>query len=280
MRRRIAALCLAGPVLLGSVLAGCSSDTDDVPDEVPTPAEVDGTPAPESTALEDIADLPAVSLRALSLPDVPEGMDEVDVRTAADTLRAMALDAFGNRTRWDASPTSEVQRSHLGIAGPDFAEQVETSEVLADGAPTAQLFVSIFDQDAQPVALPRVVAARWDVNEVRGDDGPEPFVTLQVHALFLVGDEEEPEAILMRRTLGLGGSDLGRMDASKDWLVDTQLLGADQCDFLTEGLIRPTADEPQVGAYQDFLEEVESEEIDEPIDEMPDLADLRAEACA
>ncbi|WP_374999523.1 hypothetical protein [Aeromicrobium sp. CTD01-1L150] len=284
MRRRPAAHRLVGAtlsaLLLGALLAACTNETDDVPDEAPTPAEASDTEAPATTALDAISDLPAVSLRSLDPPETPEGLDPVDVRTAADTIRAMALDAFSNRDRWDSGPTSEIQRSHLGIAGPNFPEQVETSEDLSDGAPTAQLFVSLFDSDAQPIALPRVVAARWNVTEAQGSDEPAPFVTLQVHAMFLLGDEEEPEAVLMRRTIGLGGNDLGHLDATKDWLVETHLIGADECFFYTEGLIRPDDDEPDVEDYEAFLAEAESEELDDPVERTPDLAELRQEACA
>ncbi|MGJ9414124.1 hypothetical protein ACHAAC_15585 [Aeromicrobium sp. CF4.19] len=274
MRRSIVALCL-----LGAALAGCSSEIDDTPDEAPTPVEAEDTEAPATDALGAITELPAVSLRSLELPEVPEGLDAVDVTTAADTVGAMALDAFNNRARWDAGPSSDEQRSHLGIAGPQFAEQVETSEVLADGAPTAQLFVSFFDPDAQPIAQPRVVGAQWDVTEAETEDGPVPLVALQVHAMYLVGDEDEPQAVLIRRTIGLGGNDLGRLDAEKTWLVDTDLIGADECAFYTEGLISPTSDEPDVTEYEEFLDEAESEEIDTPLEQMPPLAGLRAEAC-
>ncbi len=274
MRRAIVATCLAGLLLVG-----CTSDTDDVPDEAPTPVEPEGAEEPTTDALAEISDLPAVSIRSLELPDTPDGMDDVDVKSAADTAQAMALDAFNNRARWDAGPTTEVQRSHLGIAGPNFAEQVETSPALEDGAPTAQLFVSTFHPDAQPISLPRVVAARWNVEEAEGENGPAPMVTLQVHAMYLVGDEEEPQAILMRRTIGIGGNDLGRLDAEKDWLVETSLVGADTCAFYTEGLLRPSTDDPEPEEYQTFLEEAESEEIDEPVEATPDLADLRDQAC-
>ncbi|WP_344327595.1 hypothetical protein [Aeromicrobium halocynthiae] len=279
------------------VLAGCTGGGTDVPEEVPTPAEAEDADEPTGDALQRITELDAISLRGLELPDVPEGMDPVDVRTAADTVRALAVDAFTNRTLWAESPTSEVQRTHLGIGGPTFAEQVETSPLLADGPPTAQLFVSLFDAEAQPVELPVVVSADWQVTEAAAEDvdpdeepgdagspdeaagTPAPLVTLEVHAVYYVGDVDEPRIVLMRRTIGIGGNDLGRIDAPKTWLVDTDLVGADECAFYTDGFVRPTEEEVPAVEYLRFLEEVESEEQDAALTAMTPLADLRAAAC-
>lgn len=290
---------LAASVL---VLTGCTGGGTDVPEEVPTPAEAEDADEPTGDALERITELDPISLRSLELPDVPEGMDPVDVRTAADTVRALAVDAFTNRTLWAEAPTSEVQRTHLAIAGPTFAEQVETSPLLADGPPTAQLFVSLFDAEAQPVELPVVVSADWDVTEAAPEDvdpgeatpdetttdepaggdaaSPAPLVTLEVHAVYYVGDVDEPRIVLMRRTIGIGGNDLGRIDAPKSWLVDTDLIGADECAFYTDGFVRPTDDDVPAAQYLRFLEEVDSDEQDAPQTEMTPLEDLRAEACA
>lgn len=281
------------------VLTGCTGGGTDVPEEVPTPAEAEDADEPTGDALERITELDPISLRGLELPDVPEGMDPVDVRTAADTVRALAVDAFTNRTLWAESPTSEVQRTHLTIAGPTFAEQVETSPLLADGPPTAQLFVSLFDAEAQPVELPVVVSADWNVTEAAPEDvdpdeaapedattddepaaSPAPLVTLEVHAVYYVGDVDEPRIVLMRRTIGIGGNDLGRIDGSKSWLVDTDLIGADECAFYTDGFVRPTDDDVPAAQYLRFLEEVDSDEQDAPQTTMTPLEDLRAEACA
>ena len=291
-----------GLALGALLLTGCTGGGADVPEEVPTPAEAEDADEPTGDALERITELDPISLRNLDLPDVPEGMDPLDVRTAADTVRALAVDAFTNRTLWAESPTSEVQRTHLAIAGPTFAEQVETSPLLADGPPTAQLFVSLFDAEAQPVELPVVVSADWEVNEAAPEDvdpgeagseddvsgaeaegeavAPAPLVTLEVHAVYYVGDVDEPRIVLMRRTIGIGGNDLGRIDAPKSWLVDTDLIGADECAFYTDGFVRPTDDDVPAAQYLRFLEEVDSDEQDAPQTTMTPLADLRAEACA
>lgn len=274
MRRSIAAVCL-----VAATLAGCTGTDEDIPDDAPAPTAVDEEDEPAIDALDAIADLPAVSLRSLELPDVPEELDPVDVRTAADTVRAMAVDAFINRTRWDAGPTTAVQRSHLDIAGPGLSEQVETSEALSDGPPTAQLFVSVFDPEAQPIAQPRIVGARWNIETVEREDGPAPLVTLQVHAYYLVGDEETPQAVLVRRTIGIGGNDISRLGNEKEWLVETRLVGADECTFYSEGLITPSEEVPDASAYEQFLAEAESEEQDTPLEQMPPLADLRDGAC-
>lgn len=296
LRRGAAGLAAA------ALLTACTGGGTDVPEEVPTPVEAEDADEPTGDALQRITELEAISLRGLELPEVPDGLDPVDVRTAADTVRALAVDAFTNRTLWDQSPTSEVQRTHLAIAGPTFAEQVETSPLLADGPPTAQLFVSLFDAEAQPVELPVVVSADWQVTEAApedvdpgeapaeddtAEDGAEegsaastPLVTLEVHAVYYVGDVDEPRIVLMRRTIGIGGNDLTRLDAPKTWLVDTDLIGADECAFYTDGFVRPTEEDVPAAAYLRFLEEVDSDEQDAALTAMTTLEDLRAEACS
>lgn len=262
------------------VATGCS-EPDDAPTDPdsPTPSAGQEDKGDKDDALDQIADLPTVSLRTLELPDVPDDMDPVDVRTAADTVRAMALDSFNNRTRWDAKPTPRVQRSHLAIGGPRLAGQVHRSKELAAGQPTAQLFVTIFAPDAQPTDMPRVVGAAWQVEKRNGSDDPQPMVSLQVHAMYTVGDEANPVPILVRRTIGIGGEDLGALETKKSWLAETQLVGADPCIFYKKGFLAPAKQDPPTEAYEKFLTEAETEEQDDPPSRTPRLARLRAQAC-
>ena len=234
--------------------------------------------SPRTDVVNDIADLSAITLRGIDLPEVPDGLDELDVLTAADTLRAMAVDAFTNRVRWSAKPSDAELRTHLAIGGPDLYEQIVDSPVLEGPAPRSQAFLSTFDSTAQPLEQPRVVKAAWDVEEVDGATGRVPVVTLEVQALYSVGDVDDPRAILVRRTTGLGGNEMEKVDTERTWFTDVQIIGADDCRFWTAGIITP-GEQSDVEGYEEFLADAQVDEPLVPFGETTSLADRRAEAC-
>lgn len=278
--RRLAVATATTVVL---ALAGACSGGADAPE---AKASQSAEPKdPRAPVIEEIEALPEVDLDDVKGPKAPDGFAQEETDLYADTVEELMESSLTDETWWSAEPDKSTIGTFLEPAPAETRTAVLEGDYVNGDDPVAQFMTSIFDEDSQPVAPPRIVKAVWTTETYvpEGWDGPVQRVKLGVFAAYRVGEEKLP--VLVRREIFLNGRNALAPGAWPGLGYYTFVDGVDTCTLYDEGVYEAVlpSEKADVSGYEAWLEQARAKKwasLGTAVEEGDDTATKRSKSCA